>query len=308
MHHTHPIPRAILLFIFCIVGIIVFSLVAISVCMVAGIDLESKLGLQIQTAFTQIGGFLLPALVFRRIFGGKSVTHFSLNKPKTLHVILTVILAITGLGIVAYAGEINLKLLEGRGGFIAALKELEEQSAEIMMIMLDMKSIGSLLVTILLVGLLPGICEEFLFRGALQSQLAKAFKNIHVAIWTTAIIFSAIHFQFFGFIPRMLLGALFGYVLIYTGSIWMPILAHFINNTVGVLGYYLAQNTDIISQEQVESTEVSWLIALGSAALVLGVILLMKKSSNWPERRLEYLKFPYPKEIYIDQSEDDSPS
>ena len=88
----------------------------------------------------------------------------------------------------------------------------------------------------------------------------------------------------------------------------MPILAHFINNTVGVLGYYLAQNTDFISQEQVESTEVSWLIALGSAALVLGVILLMTKSSNWPERRLEYLKFPYPKEIYIDQSEDDSPS
>lgn len=308
MHHTHPIPRAILLFIFCIGGIIVFSLLAIGVCMVVEIDLESKLGLQIQTAFNQIGGFLLPAFLFIRVFGRKSVTHFSLNQPKTLHFILTILLAIAALGAVAYAGELNLKLLEERGGFIAALKELEDQSAEIMMIMLDMKSIGSLLVTILLVGLLPGICEEILFRGALQSQLAKAFKNIHLAIWATAIIFSAIHFQFFGFIPRMLLGALFGYVLIYTGSIWMPILAHFINNSLGVLGYYLAQNTDLISQEQVESTEVSWFIALGSAAMVLAVILLMKKSSNWPERRLEYMKFPFPKETFIDQFEKDSPS
>jgi len=138
--------------------------------------------------------------------------------------------------------------------------------------------------------------------------LAKAFKNVHVAIWTTAIIFSAIHFQFFGFLPRMLLGALFGYVLIYTGSIWMPVLAHFINNSVGVLGYYLAQNTNLISEEQVESTEVSWLIALSSTVIVLAIILLMKRSSNWHDRRREYIRFPYPKETMIDQLEEDSPS
>ena len=308
MHHTHPIPRGILLFIFCIVGIIMFSLLAMGVCMAAGIDLESKTGLQIQTASTQIGGFLLPALLFRRVFGGNSVTHFNLNKPKLTHVILTILLAIAALGIVAYAGEINLKLLEGRGEIIEVLKNLEDQTTQIMMVMLDMKTIGSLLLTIVMVGLLPGICEEFLFRGALQSQLAKAFKNVHVAIWTTAIIFSAIHFQFFGFLPRMLLGALFGYVLIYTGSIWMPVLAHFINNSVGVLGYYLAQNTNLISEEQVESTEVSWLIALSSTVIVLAIILLMKRSSNWHDRRREYIRFPYPKETMIDQLEEDSPS
>ncbi len=292
MHQTHPIPRAIILFMLSLVGIIVFSLAGFGICKATGIDIEGKFGLRIQTVFTQLGGFLLPALIFVKIFGWSSVTNFSLKKPKFVHIIITILLALVALVVIAYAGELNIALLEDRGGFIAKLKELEDQTAEVMKVMLAMDGIGSLLITIALVGVLPAICEEFLFRGALQSQLAKAFSNSHLAIWATAIIFSGIHFQFFGFLPRVLLGAFFGYILIYSGSIWLPILAHFINNSLGVIGYYVAQHTDLISEEQVESTEVSWILAAVSAAIVVGLIVWMKKTSNWPTREAIYQSFP----------------
>jgi uncharacterized protein len=71
--------------------------------------------------------------------------------------------------------------------------------------------------------------------------LFKATKNIHVSIWFAAILFSAIHFQFFGFVPRMLLGALFGYIYYWSGNLTLAILAHFVNNGVSVLALYLHQ-------------------------------------------------------------------
>src|SRR5690606_27732574 len=81
---------------------------------------------------------------------------------------------------------------------------------------------------------------EFLFRGCVQGILMRWFKNPHTAIWVTAIIFSAIHLQFYGFLPRMLLGALFGYLLFWGKSIWLPVLAHFLNNAFATISaFYL---------------------------------------------------------------------
>ena len=74
------------------------------------------------------------------------------------------------------------------------------------------------------------------FRGVLQQLLGG---RRHVAIWLTAVIFSAIHMQFYGFVPRMLMGALFGYVFVWTGSLWVPIVMHFVNNGMAVLVYYI---------------------------------------------------------------------
>ena len=80
------------------------------------------------------------------------------------------------------------------------------------------------------VALLPALCEEWLFRGTLQPLLIRASGNIHVGIWISAGLFSAIHMQFFGFIPRMLLGAAFGYLVVHSGSIWPAVTGHLVNN------------------------------------------------------------------------------
>ena len=90
-----------------------------------------------------------------------------------------------------------------------------------------------------MVGALTGIGEELTFRGIIQSLVTEKSNNHHIAIWVTAILFSAIHLQFFGFFPRMLLGAFFGYLLVWSGSIWLPIYAHFLNNSMAVVAAYM---------------------------------------------------------------------
>jgi len=92
------------------------------------------------------------------------------------------------------------------------------------------------------IGLFTAIAEEFMFRGAMQTIFEKWLKNKHAAIWVTAILFSAFHMEFFGFLPRMMLGVLFGYFVVYSGSIWPAVLGHFINNGTDVVLTYLSQH------------------------------------------------------------------
>jgi membrane protease YdiL (CAAX protease family) len=89
-----------------------------------------------------------------------------------------------------------------------------------------------------MIGIIPAIGEELLFRGVIQRIFTEWTKNIHWGIWISAILFSALHLQFYGFVPRAILGAIFGYLLVWSGNLWLPVLAHFINNTVAVIAYY----------------------------------------------------------------------
>ena len=96
-------------------------------------------------------------------------------------------------------------------------------------------SVPALIVNILIIGVGAGVAEEILFRGCFQRLLVTGGINHHVAIWCVAFIFSAIHFQFFGFVPRMLLGAYFGYLMYWSKSVWIPAIAHTLNNTMVVI-------------------------------------------------------------------------
>lgn len=89
---------------------------------------------------------------------------------------------------------------------------------------------------LLVMAVMAGITEEFLFRGALQRIIGQWTTNHHIVIWSAAIIFSAFHLQFYGFLPRMLLGAYFGYLLYWSRNIWVPVFAHFVNNAFAVIG------------------------------------------------------------------------
>ena len=117
----------------------------------------------------------------------------------------------------------------------------------------EFESTGYLLAAIIVIAVIPGIGEELLFRGFLQNLLKRIFKNDHAAIWIAAILFSAIHFQFYGFVPRMLLGALFGYLYYWSGNLLYPIIAHFINNFVSLIALYVYQKG--LTNIDVESTE-----------------------------------------------------
>jgi len=138
--------------------------------------------------------------------------------------------------------------------------------------LLTMKTIGALLVNLLMLAVIPAIGEEFIFRGCLQRLFNQLTKNHHIAIWLTAIIFSSIHLQFYGFIPRMLLGAMFGYLFVWSNSLWLPILGHFLNNATAVITAYVYQQQGKSLEKLDEAQAGSWpvyLISLAGTAVVL---------------------------------------
>ena len=128
----------------------------------------------------------------------------------------------------------------------AWMREAENTAAQLQERFLSGTSYLDLLINIVVMAITPAICEELLFRGVIQNQLAKWLKNVHVAVWVAAIIFSAIHFQFYGFFPRMILGAALGYLLVYGKSLWLPIVAHCFNNFMAVVVAWGANKLEII--------------------------------------------------------------
>jgi len=148
----------------------------------------------------------------------------------------------------------------------------EDRAEELTKFMTSFSSTGEFALAFVVIAILPAIGEEFVFRGMLQPQLTRATNNIHVAIWTSAIIFSAFHLQFFGFVPRMLLGALFGYLFYWSGNLWMAMFAHFVNNGFSVVTLYLNQkgvvNVDVESTDVVAPWYVILVFTLLSGALL----------------------------------------
>ena len=130
--------------------------------------------------------------------------------------------------------------------FLASLETTirawEENALSQTSVLLEGKSVGTLVVNVLVVGVLTGFCEELVFRGTFQRVIGSGGMSPHLAIWITAAIFSILHFQFFGFLPRLLLGAFFGYLFYWTGSIWIAGAAHALNNTITVVLTWLVAN------------------------------------------------------------------
>jgi membrane protease YdiL (CAAX protease family) len=162
--------------------------------------------------------------------------------------------------------------------------DLEETYKKAMGAITQMKTINELLVNIILVALIPAVVEELYFRGGLQKIMKDWSGNPWIAIIITAIIFSAFHFSFFGFLSRMALGIILGCIYEYTKSIWLPILLHFINNGVAITGLYLVRN-DIQKTKQLMDEGMP--IYYGAIALVLVVFILIHLKKDTQNERLE---------------------
>jgi membrane protease YdiL (CAAX protease family) len=120
------------------------------------------------------------------------------------------------------------------------LDKMDEESMELVSKIITMNGPVDFAFNLILVGVLPAIGEELLFRGIIQQELAMHWKKNHVAIWTTAFIFAAFHFQVIGFIPKMMIGLILGYALHYGKSLWLPVFLHFVNNSLTLWGAYIS--------------------------------------------------------------------
>lgn len=181
-----------------------------------------------------LGTFLFPAIVLQRI-ERRFFNYFpteSYNFTKLL--LLSALFLFCFNPVMAIIGDWNMQmsLPESMSRLENWMRQQEDQMAALTKDLVMTDSVTILLMNILVVAVLPAIGEELFFRGALQGIVQRWLGHPHVAIWLTAIIFSAIHVQFFGFFPRLLLGAIFGYMLVWTQNIWIPIFAHFVNNSM----------------------------------------------------------------------------
>ena len=168
---------------------------------------------------------------------------FQSHKTELIPVLITVFVVIVFMAVnsVFIEWNANFNFPEFAKGFEEWAREREDLAEELTTFLTQMDSTLQLVVAIFVIAVLPAIGEEIVFRGLIQNEFYRATKNIHVAIWISAVLFSAIHLQFFGFVPRLLLGALFGYLYYWSGNLSLAILAHFVNNAASVIAMYLYQ-------------------------------------------------------------------
>ena len=131
-----------------------------------------------------------------------------------------------------------------------------------------------------MVAVLPAIGEELLFRGVIQKIFINWTKNAHWGIWISAILFSAMHLQFYGFVPRMLLGVAFGYLLVWSGSMWLPIAAHFFNNGIAVIAMYLIDKGLLSPEVETFGTTSDSYYSVAISVVLVAVFMVMIKRQN----------------------------
>lgn len=172
----------------------------------------------------------------------------------------------------------------GLSGLESWLKQMEEERNELTVRMLDGNKLQDLLFNLFMIAILPALGEEFIFRGVLQQLLAKWLKNIHIAILVSAFLFSAIHLQFYGFIPRLLLGMFFGYLFFWSKNIWWAVWAHFVNNAIAVILLFLSNAGKIPIPEILNEEHIvkgwEFFISSGLTVLLIGFVYMVFRKNR----------------------------
>ncbi|MEC7754601.1 MULTISPECIES: CPBP family intramembrane glutamic endopeptidase [unclassified Roseivirga] len=229
--------------------------------------------LSTQILYTLVFTFLVPWF-YIKIFAEKKLSTLSNEtKVRPIAVVVVVLATLTFMVVNSYFIEWNqnIKFPEFMSGFEKWARETEDQLAKATEKFTTFNNFGEFLFGFIAIALLPGIGEELLFRGLLQNSLQRLSKNKHLAIWLSALLFSAIHLQFYGLVPRMLLGALFGYFYVWSGNIWYPIIGHIANNGIQVILVYTAQ----VSGAEIILDDSETIPVVGQIVAVVFFIVLM---------------------------------
>ena len=226
-----------------------------------------------------IGMFVLPPVVLSYFWSEKPMQFLHLDrKTKWSDLFYVGLFMIIAIPFINLLGDLNHQLVlpKALGGLETWMQTTEEQATQLTEKLLNVHNVQGLFLNIFLIALIPALGEELFFRGVLQ-EVIKDWKGVKMAIWISAIIFSTIHLQFYGFLPRMLMGAFFGYLLYWSGNIWLPIAAHFLNNMIAIIFYYLKDNGYKLPDiDTIGSGNTLWLGFASGMAIVAGIYYLYK--------------------------------
>lgn len=246
-------------------------------------DITDTSSLKLMQLFQSLGMFVIPPIVVAYLWSEKPFSFLKIEKKiKWMSAIFIVIMMIIAIPLINLLGDFNQQLVlpKALAGLEDMMKTSELETAKVTEQLLNVHSIIGLLFNIFLIAMLPALGEELFFRGVLQ-RIFQDWKGAVVSIWITAFIFSAIHFQFYGFLPRLLLGAFFGYLLVWSGNLWLPILAHFINNLMAVVFYYLKFNGyHVLDIDTIGTGNTQWLGWISGILVIIGILTLKKNYIN----------------------------
>lgn len=292
-----PYLQLLFLMLYALIGVFVFIIIGFIVAIamygpglltdmtwLTGANPKYVPALKIILTAQQLGLFLTPAILLAITEGKKPNRFYGMSMPKANSLLIVMLIMAASTPAMGFINELNQKMhlpnfLKGVENW---MRKMEDEGMVTTMAILKMNSMSAFLINLTVIAVIPAICEEFIFRGGLQRTFLRIFKNPHVAIWTSAIIFSAIHFQFFGFFPRLFLGAAFGYIYFWTGSIWLAVVAHFLNNGFAVtMAFYFQKNNLPINQD--ENMSISWYVYLFSAILTIALFRILKDQTTKKE-------------------------
>lgn len=238
------------------------------------------LALTLGQGFASVVTFIIAAWFYWKVIEKKSFADFNFKElPNWSIFLLAIIIQLVFLPFNGWLQSVNenIALPASMAGFESVLKGMEESAKVLTDFLTGVDGIGQFILAFIVIAVIAGIGEELIFRALIQRKLYKSFKNPHVAIWVAAIIFSAIHFQFYGFFPRVALGALFGYFYYFTGNIWVPIVAHVFNNGLALTMLFLVKRGIVSSEvEQLDNVPIPMVI-VSLLMTVWGVWFLNKR-------------------------------
>ena len=228
-----------------------------------------------------IGGFLLPAVLFSKACNKAPSTFIGYaTKPSLINILI-------GIGIMLVSTPLIANLIHWNEAYTFPpklaelehkLRDMQTSAEQISNAFVKADGIGALLLNMVIIALVPAVCEEFFFRGALMRFLMLCIKNKHVSVWVTALIFSMMHGEFFGLIPRMVLGVFLGYIAWYSGSIWPAVVAHFLNNGLALISIYFKWNTSGIAFLDDSFVFPIYLVVV-STVITIGLIFFLKRNN-----------------------------
>ncbi|MFA6864150.1 MAG: CPBP family intramembrane glutamic endopeptidase [Dysgonamonadaceae bacterium] len=271
--------KIVYLFIFCFAGLFLATTLVslINELMLEGQFMESAWGVRISSAVQMLLMFFMPAITLL-IWSNKKPMEFLGVKKLDDGIVLSLLaflILLVSMPFISLLTQLNklLRLPEFLGSLEIMMRALEDSAEKTTLLLLSGKSMLDYMGNILFVGVFAAVAEEFFFRGVLQQLLVKLFKSKNAGVWLTALIFSAMHLQFYGFLPRLILGLLLGYLFVWSKNIWLPILIHFLNNALVITFNFFFKESAFYQSLEDPSITLNFII-FGLLSLTLTIFLL----------------------------------
>lgn len=273
---SNPLVKALCLLLIMLGGSVI-ALLLYSLCGNGG----SLGALRFLQSLQSILIFAIPCILGAALWSDRPLHWLRLDRfPSLSPTLLTIALFVCGVPFVNLLSHFNQQFVlpESFHAIEEWMRESEENAHSLTMQFLSGVTCGDLLINLLVMAILPALSEEILFRGTFQPLFGES-RHQHIAIWSCAILFSAIHLQFYGFIPRLVLGAVLGYMVVWSGSLWLPIIGHATNNAIAVVTYFVCQRLGMDSAyaDNLGTGDTLWLGVL-SGVVIVGLIYALRRS------------------------------